>query len=478
MPTTGKPKSTKSAVSSPRADRASQSVSGQAIWLPTDERVRLGRDERTALPRKEHGVFTPDTSRPDPIGLLDAHAADRIQELLPIRYGRMLASPFAFYRGSAEIMAWDLSRSPRTGLSAQLCGDAHLSNFGFFGSPERQLVFDLNDFDETIRGPWEWDVKRLATSAVLAGRELGLTTEATRDLARKCVRSYRKHMATLSEMSTLDVWYSHVTALSVIGLIESRRRRDTATRRMQRAFGRDSHHAVAKLTEVIAGKSRIKENPPLLERLPEEEVSEVIQPIFSKYAQSLNDDRRHLIEKFRYVDSARRVGGVGSVGTRCYIVVLTGRDASDPLVLQLKESTGSVLTPYLPPSPYRNEAQRVVEGQRLIQGTSDLFLGWLRHSSGREFYFRQLYDMKVSVDIGGMNATTLGQYAGLCGELLARAHAKSGDSVAISAYLGKGDQFDSAAASFAVRYADQTERDFELLEQAVRTGRLHAETGI
>jgi uncharacterized protein (DUF2252 family) len=285
-------------------------------------------------------------------------------------------------------------------------------------------------------------------------------------------------MAELSEMSTLDIWYSHATAESIISLLGSSRRRDIALGRMEKALSRTGRTAAAKVTEVIGGKLRIKERPPLIERLPEEEVAEVIQPIFKKYAQSLQEDRRHLMEHYQYVDAARRVGGIGSIGTRCHIIVLSGRDQSDPLVLQLKETTGSVLSPYLPPTKYRNEGQRVVEGQRLIQGTSDLFLGWLRHSSGREYYFRQLYDMKASAEISEMSAKVLGQYAGACGELLGRAHAKSGDPIAIAAYLGKGDRFDEAIAGFAMRYADQTERDFEALEQAVRAGRIHAETGV
>jgi uncharacterized protein (DUF2252 family) len=456
----------------------SRSVSARATAVSIEARRERGRAERTRLPRGSHEDFIPSANRSDPVTVLEQQGVDRLPELLPIRYGRMLRSPFAFYRGSAALMASDLGHMPHTCLTAQICGDAHLVNFGFFGSPERQLVFDINDFDETLLGPWEWDVKRLATSAVLAARELGFSAAVSRDIARSSVRSYRERMAELAEMSAMEVWYSHVTADSVVALIDDRRRRDIAIGRMQKARARSSRHAVAKYTEVIAGKLRVKENPPLVERLPEEEVAAVIQPVFRKYAQSLQDDRRHLLDQYRYVDSARRVGGLGSVGTRSYIVVLTGRDETDPLVLQLKEATGSVLTPFLPPTRYRNEAQRVVEGQRLIQGVSDVFLGWLRHSNGRTFYFRQLYDMKLSAEIVEMNKSMLGQYAGLCGELLARAHAKSGDPVAISAYLGKGDRFDQAVVDFAVRYADQTERDFEALERAAAAGRVPVETGV
>jgi len=454
------------------------SVAGHGVWLPLETRRQIGRSERTTLPRGQHGDFVPDPGRPDPVRVLEEQSKDRIQELLPVRWGRMLASPFAFYRGAAAIMAWDLSRLPRTGLSAQLSGDAHIANFGFFGSPERQLLFDINDFDETHPGPWEWDVKRLATSGVLAAREQGFSAAAARDIALEAVRAYRERIEQLSQMTTLEIWYSHVTALSIIEGIADSKRRKIARRRMDKARSKTSVRAIEKYTEVLGGNLRIRETPPLVERLPEEEVATLVQPIFQKYAQSLQEDRQHLIDQYVYVDAARRVGGVGSVGTRCNIVVLTGRDVSDPLVLQLKEASPSVLAPFVPPSKYRNEAQRVVEGQRLTQGASDLFLGWLRFSASRDFYFRQLYDMKASVAIDEMDEALLGQYAGKCGELLARAHAKSGDAVSISAYLGNGDRFDEAIADFAFRYADQSERDFESLEKAVRAGRLEAQTGI
>lgn len=461
-----------------RETNLTKSVSGRSDWLSVEERIRVGHDERDVLPRQSHGEFIADANRPDPISLLEGDGTDRLTELLPIRYGRMLASPFSLFRGSAGIMAWDLSRLPRTNLIAQLCGDAHVSNFGFFGSAERQLIIDINDFDETLPGPFEWDVKRLATSAILAAQERGFSSDTARDMALASVRAYRERMAAFAQMSTLEVWYSIVTAESVIALMSSRQHKEIAAHRMKKARARDNQLALSKFTEVKGDELRIKENPPLLVRLPEAEVAEIIQPIFRKYLQSLHGAQRQLLERYKYVDAGLRVGGVGSVGTRCYIVVLIGRDTSDPLVLQLKESGKSVLEPYLPKSIYRNEAQRIVTGQRLIQGFADLFLGWMRNSNGREFYFRQLYDMKFSAAIAEMNTATFNQYASVCGHLLARAHAKSGDPIAISAYLGKNERFDTAIANFAERYADQVERDFEALEQAAKQGRVPVTRGL
>jgi uncharacterized protein (DUF2252 family) len=430
------------------------------------------------MPRSAHGQWEPSPDRPDPLALLQEHDADRLTQLVPIKYGRMMESPFAFFRGAAAIMAWDLSRLPRTEITVQLSGDAHLANFGFFGSPERRLLFDMNDFDETLPGPWEWDVKRLVASAFVAARSNGCTDQTARKISSSTVSAYRQKIAEFAEMTTLEVWFSHVTAESLIERLEDPGRRRLAVKRMERARQKDSRQAILQLTTMVDGIRRIVESPPLIERLPEEEVAGIIRPVFAKYEKSLSEEYRSLLGRFQYVDSARRVGGVGSVGTRCYIVVLVGRDEHDPLVLQLKESGPSVLASYLPQSKYANEGQRVVSGQRLIQGASDPFLGWLRYSNNRQFYFRQLWNMKASAKIAEMSPSVLEQYARSCAELLARAHSRSGDGLQIQSYLGKSDRFDQSVAEFARRYADQTEQDHERLLAAVRNGRIEAHPGL
>lgn len=462
----------------PKTESAAyRSISGHAELFTPEQRKTQGRDQRISVPRRTLERFEKSSYRPDPVDVLIQQGEARIAELLPIRYGRMLASPFAFYRGGAAIMSWDLSHSSSTSLSAQLCGDAHLANFGFFGSPERTLVFDINDFDETIRGPFEWDVKRLAASVVLAGRANGFSDSTCADLARSCVARYRLKLAALSDMSTLEVWYSHVTAESMLQFVP-RARLKSVIAKMEQARSKDSARAVSKLTRLVDGELRIVDNPPLVTVLPREEVESIIHPLFDAYLQTLADDRRVLLDRFRFVDAAERVVGVGSVGTRCRVVVLVGNDNDDPLVLQLKEAVSSVLAQYVPASPYRNEAERVVQGQRLIQAVSDPFLGWVRYSSGREYYFRQLYNMKASANLDTMGPGLLGSYAGVCGEILARAHARSGDPIRISAYLGKGVQFDEAIGRFAMLYADQTEADYETLVAAVKSGKIEAQTGI
>jgi uncharacterized protein (DUF2252 family) len=353
-----------------------------------------------------------------------------------------------------------------------------VSNFGFFGSPERVLMFDINDFDETIPGPFEWDVKRLAASVVLAGRSIGLSDPSCLDVARAAVHQYRTKLHEFSEMTTLEVWYSHVTAESLLEFIPNARRRKDVLAKIQKARGKDSNYAAAKLTDIAHGELRIIERPPLVVRLPEEEVEQVVQPVFQKYMQTLSDDRRDLLDHYRYVDSAIRVGGVGSVGMRCYIVVLAGKDNSDPLVLQLKEAVSSVLAQYVRSNRYRNEGERVVQGQRLIQSVSDPFLGWVTHTTGRDLYVRQLFNMKASADLASMKASLFASYSGVCGEILARAHARSGDSIQIAAYLGKNEQFDQAIARFALSYANQAEADHKALVDAVKAGKIEAETGI
>jgi uncharacterized protein (DUF2252 family) len=459
-------------------DAEYRSVSGRVGLFTPEQRRAKGLAQRVAVPRMTHETFQKSTYRPDPVQILTQQGEGRLEHLLPIRYGRMVASPFAFFRGAAAVMAWDLSHSSSTSLPVQLCGDAHVSNFGFFGSPERVLMFDMNDFDETMPGPFEWDIKRLAASVVLAGRSIGLSDKACEEIARKCVFQYRNKLAELSEMSTLEIWFSHVTAESLMEFITGAKKRKDVLAKMEKARGKDSTYAVAKLTEISDGELRIVERPPLLVRLPEEEVESVIQPVFHKYMQSLSEDRRALLDHYHYADAAIRVGGVGSVGTRCYIVVLAGKDNSDPLVLQLKEANSSVLAQYVHAKPYRNEGERVVQGQRLIQSASDPFLGWLQHSTGRDLYVRQLYNMKASVDLASMKASLFSAYCGVCGEILARAHARSGDALQISAYLGKNEHFAEAVGRFAMSYADQTEADHAQLVAAVESGRIIAETGI
>jgi uncharacterized protein (DUF2252 family) len=455
-----------------------RSVSGRVELFTPEQRRAKGRTQRVAVPRMAHETFQESAYRPDPVDTLIQQGEDRLTHLLPIRYGRMLASPFAFFRGAAAVMAWDLSHTPSTNLTAQLCGDAHISNFGFFGSPERVLMFDINDFDETLPGPFEWDVKRLAASTVLAGRSIGLSDPTCQDVAQACIGQYRNKLTQFSEMTTLEVWYSHVTAESLLDFIPGAKRRKKVLAKIQKARAKDSQYAAAKHTDIAHGELRIVERPPLVVRLPEDEVDSVVHPVFEKYMQSLSDDRRALLDRYRYVDAGIRVGGVGSVGMRCYIVVLSGKDTSDPLVLQLKEAVGSVLAEYVRSKPFRNEGERIVQGQRLMQAVSDPFLGWVRHTTGRDMYVRQLFNMKASADLASMKASLFASYAGVCGEILARAHARSGDALQIAAYLGKNEQFEQAVARFAMSYADQTEADHKNLVDAVKSGKIEAETGI
>jgi len=389
----------------------------------------------------------------------------------------MMPSPFAFMRGAAIVMAHDLVGAPSTGIQAQLCGDCHLLNFGVYASPERTLLFDVNDFDETLPGPWEWDVKRLATSLVVAGRENGLDDPDCRKAARASVASYRKRMAEFSEMGELEVWYSRVNEDEVFGLIADSRTMKKAKKVMRKARGRDNLQALSKLTRVVDGRRIIGDDPPLLVRVVEEELRGQIHEILKMYRYTLQDDRRHLLDQYRFVDVARKVVGVGSVGTRDYVVLFEGRDEDDPLFLQVKEAEASVLEGYLPKSTYKNRGHRVVAGQRLMQAASDIFLGWVRGKAGRDYYWRQLRDMKGSAKIEGMSPEELVLYADLCGWALARAHARSGDRVQIAAYLGKSERFDGAISDFAEAYADQTERDHATLCAAVKSGKVAGDVG-
>ena len=455
--------------------------------LPIEERAALGKSLRKQVPRGSHGEWAPVPDRPDPISLLQAQDKDRLQHLLPIKYGRMLASPFAFLRGSAAVMAYDLAPSPVTGLQVVLCGDAHLSNFGIFATPERNLVFDINDFDEAYPGPWEWDLKRLAASAVVAGRENGFKEKACRGLATVVSRAYREAMQRFSEAAILDVWYYHVKADSVVEVFNKYARKSAkdARKTVSKADARTSARTLEKLTEVVDGKRQIVNNPPLIERLSDlltEAQKQQITPqdverAWSMYVNSLPEERRRLLARFRITDAALRVGGVGSVGTRCTISLLEGDADRDAIILQQKEAGPSALAAYLPKRNFASQAQRIVMAQRLMQAASDIFLGWNQITS-TAYYWRQLKDKKGSFDLHKLDERGMGTYLGVCGVCLARAHARTGDASAISGYLGSGRAFDDAIGDFAVAYADQTERDYQALVDAVRKGQIVAETGI
>ncbi|WP_326792063.1 DUF2252 domain-containing protein [Streptomyces sp. NBC_00841] len=459
-----------------------------APHLTPEERAAAGKAARRRTPRSSHASFAPPADRPDPMGILEAQSATRVPELVPIRHSRMAESPFHFYRGAAAIMAADLAATPDSGIRAQLCGDAHLLNFGLLASPERHLLFDINDFDETLPGPWEWDVKRLAVSLVVAGRANGFTERESADIVPAAVRSYRESMIRFAGMRNLDVWYTKtdVERLRTVASQQlAKRGRESLNRAMAKARTRDSLQAFGKLTEVVDGRLRIAADPPLLaplaDLLPGEELDATMdwfRELIGSYALSLPSDRRFLLQDFRLVDVARKVVGVGSVGTRCWIILLLGRDDRDPLFLQAKEAGTSVLAPYVGPSTYRNQGERVVAGQRLMQAASDIFLGWQRTEGTdgrrRDFYVRQLRDWKGAIEPESMVPVGMRTFGEVCGSTLARAHARSGDRIAIAAYLGPGDSFDRAIARFAETYADLNERDHQALVDAVRTGRLPA----
>ncbi|MCI4335925.1 MAG: DUF2252 domain-containing protein [Thermoplasmata archaeon] len=441
------------------------------------QRVARGKSLRARVRRSRHRDWTPGDDRPDPVDLLQAGDRVRIPELIPLRYGRMAASPFAFFRGSAAVMARDLSTTPTTGLTVQLGGDAHLSNFGMFATPERAQVFDVNDFDETLRGPWEWDVKRLATSLVLAGRQDGFSRTQNRKAARVAVRAYRRAMAEFAAMRYLDVWYSHIdledaqTPVPHQGQLLIERAASQARRRT-------GLHAFPKLVQAVRGSWRIRDAPPLIVHYQDPERNAESQSFFDRYLATLPDERRMLLDRYHVVDVAQKVVGVGSVGTACSILLLMAdTDVADPLFLQLKQATSSALEPYLEPSPYPNHAQRVVVGQHLIQEASDVFLGWGRLRS-RDFYVRQLLDMKFSYDITIMGPRSLLAQAELCGVALARAHARTGDPAQITGYLGDRPVFDEAVSRFAEEYADQSVRDHQVLLNAIKHGRVPARLGL
>jgi uncharacterized protein (DUF2252 family) len=498
-----------------------------------DERKAKGEEARVGTPPSSHTGWRPAADRPDPVGLLEEQDVTREQDLVPVRHGRMMVSPFTFYRGAAKIMAADLAATPVAGLNAQLCGDAHLSNFGAFASPERRLLFDLNDFDETLPGPFEYDVKRMAASFTIAGRNNGFSKADIRAATMASVTAYREAMAGFAQMPTMDIWYSHLdedelmnaarVAMSELrGEVSAAKkveRRDKqggkakaakkeakqvardrleekeakaaekrAQKTLAKAHTRDSLQALSKLCEQVDGQYRIVSQPPIVVPardlaatygLSPDDVMPVIHDQFRAYRATLQDDRRHVLERFQVVDVARKVVGVGSVGTRAFIVLLQGRDEGDPLFLQIKEATASVLEAYLPKSRYRQHGERVVAGQRMMQAASDIYLGWTKGLDiNRHFYWRQLRDMKGSAVVEGMIPLGLTVYARICGWTMARAHARSGDPIAIAEYLGDSGAFDKAITDFSERYADQNEKDYTEFVNAVRSGRLQALEGV
>ncbi|MHB1594309.1 MAG: DUF2252 domain-containing protein [Streptosporangiaceae bacterium] len=486
----------------------------ETAHLSVGERTAIGKRARSVTPLSGHSGWIAAAGRPDPVAVLRAQDRSRAPDLVPIRHGRMMASPFTFYRGAAAVMAADIKDTPVAGLDVQLCGDAHLLNFGVFASPERLLLFDVNDFDETLPGPFEYDLKRLAASLTIAGRTNGFAEQDARASAAAAVTAYREAMAEFAGMRTMEIWYSRLSEQDLIaaghGIVaredakaraakgakakKARKKAKTARkaenlvgRTEAKAYGHNNLQALARLSEVVNGRHQIVSQPPVLvpERdlatafsLSAQDVGRAVRDQLRAYRATLPDDRRHLLDRFEIVDMARKVVGVGSVGTRDYVVLLQGRDTSDPLFLQIKEATASVYESYLGKSRYRQHGERVVQGQRMMQAASDIFLGWTRGPDRRHFYWRQLRDMKGTPQVESMRPVALAFYARICGWTLARAHARSGDPVAIAAYLGGSDAFDTSIADFAVRYADQNEQDYAEFVRAIRSGKLQATEGI
>jgi uncharacterized protein (DUF2252 family) len=451
-------------------------------WVHPATRAEAGKAARKRVPRAAHAAFEPAPDR-DPIAILDAQEADRLPDLVPLRHERMAASAFAYYRGTPAVMAFDLAGAPRTDILVQASGDAHLSNFGLFASPERTLVFDANDFDETLPGPWEWDVKRLAASVTIAGRANGFSASMIRIATMSGVRRYRQWMARYAGMRLIEVLYASITdadireAAEATGLLAGRSGADRR-RRVEAIFSkarqRDGMRAFESLTGVVDGRRVLLDDPPVVTHMDFDTIGgpPALEKVFTDYRATMPENRRDFLERYRFVDVALKVVGVGSVGTRCFILVLEGRDENDPLILQAKEATASVMEPFVGATAYANQGQRVVVGQQIMQATSDVFLGWTRGPGGRDFYLRQLWDMKGSVDISTLQPEGLSFYAGVCGWALARAHARSGDAVAIAAYLGTGDAFDSAIADFAETYADVNASDHAAYVAAIEAGRM------
>jgi uncharacterized protein (DUF2252 family) len=466
--------------------------SGLAHMTPADRAAR-GEDARAAVPRESHAVFDPPAGRPDPLTLLEEQARSRVPELVPVRWGRMAASPFAFFRGAALPMASDLAGTPVSGLAVQACGDAHLSNFGVFGSAEHLLVFDVNDFDETLPGPWEWDVKRLAASLEVAGQDNGFPGKKRREIVLAAVGRYRQAMHRFAGMRNLDVWYARADMDQLQAEFQSqlkKRQRKAVSKGLTKARTHDSMQELTKLTQQVDGRPRIISDPPVLvpvdELLPKQVerkgFESQLDDLIGKYRRTLDANRRFLLEEFEVADMARKVVGVGSVGTRCWILLMLGRDKSDPLFLQVKEAEASVLSRFVGASKYANQGQRVVAGQQLMQASSDIFLGWQRaegtDGNSRDYYVRQLRDWKYSVNIQDLRPRGMRMYGELCGWALARAHACSGDRIAVAAYLGTADVFDQAITQFAAAYADQNQRDYKSLISAINSGQITAERGV
>ena len=472
------------------ATAAPREAADRAADLTPTERAAAGKAARQRVPRSSHGKWEPATDRPDPVEVLERQAADRVPELGPLRYGRMLASPFTFYRGAAAIMAADLAATPSSGLWVQACGDAHLSNFGGFASPARGMVVDVNDFDETLPGPWEWDVKRLAASFEIGARARGFDDAERTAIARTSARAYREHMRELAELSNLDVWYRRVDIAQIreaVAPMVSKEERKRFDRTVAKAQRKTRMRAFSKLTRRVDGELRMASDPPVL--VPFEELfsgtqlstaEAQVRTLVEEYGATLSAEYRRLFDSYRFVHAARKVVGVGSVGTRAWVALFVGRDEDDPLFLQIKEAQPSVLEPYTAPTEFPHQGQRVVVGQRLTQATGDILLGWLTatgpDSKQRDFYVRQLWDEKGSAIVELMSPRTMGIYAQVCGGILARAHARSGDRIAIAGYLGGGDTFDRAIAEFAAAYADQNEDDYRALKRAADDGRIAVES--
>jgi uncharacterized protein (DUF2252 family) len=460
--------------------------------LSVAESAARGKQLRRETPRSAHAVFEPAVDRRDPVGVLEKQAQTRVPELVPIRYGRMLSSPFAFYRGAATIMAGDLATTARTGLDVQSCGDAHVSNFGVFASPERRLVFDLNDFDETLPGPWEWDVKRLATSLLIAAQSNDFRASDQERIVLDTVATYRRAIANFAAMGTLDVWYASLDIDAVVGQFASQFKAKAVQRTekgLAKARARDSMSAFSKLTHMVDGRPRIVDQSPLIvpiDRVSEpdqrQQIVDALSGMLQAYVRTLPAERRHLVEQFELADFARKVVGVGSVGTRTWIALMLGRDGKEPLFLQIKQAEASVLEPVTRDSQFANHGERVVVGQRLMQASSDIFLGWLRVAADTpeqaDYYVRQLRDWKGSAEIDQMLATGMAAYGRLCGWTLARAHARTGDRVAIASYLGRSERFDRAILAFTRDYAEQNERDYAALSDAMKAGRITAESNV
>jgi uncharacterized protein (DUF2252 family) len=464
---------------------STSSSEGITTFSTRAERYAAGKALRAKAPRTSHGEWAAASDRPDPVSLLEESNRTRVPELVPIRYGRMSLSPFTFLRGSAIVMASDLEKTPISGIKLQICGDAHVSNFGGFATPERNLVFDVNDFDETLPGPWEWDVKRLAASIVVAGRQNGYTAQENQQAVVGSIQEYHTLMQSMASMYALDVWYQHIDFEQLMSMAK-RKGRELLQKEEKKASRRTSEGVFPKLAEVVDGQYRIKDEPPLIEHVvdqgdvkkTQEYETAWIKDYLAAYLETLPDDRKVLLGKYHFVDLARKVVGVGSVGTRCWVgLFMAGGDGNDPLFLQVKEADASTLEPYVGKSAYANHGERVVQGQRLMQEASDIFLGWT-HGEVADLYVRQLRDMKLSVDIAILTKKEFDQYTRLCAMALARAHARSGDPAMISGYLGSSDLFAQAIALFAEAYADQTERDHAALLAAIKEGRIKVEVDV